>query len=227
MSNILNIKRNGLNFSSFLKAREVDETSLQEVEKAAVYVDNATNRKLGRVGQPYKKSEKVNKEKNEDFKIGNILSKSEVLGKATGDRLNAIIDYAELEISKDASDEEKRKSIANAYIKSAKLTGSPAEVADSLDELVEDALSDYVPKKENISNILSKSETLGKAKGKRLDAIIKYAEIEVPKDASDEEKRNLIAKSYIKSAELEGSEEEIANSLDELVEDALSDISSK
>lgn len=234
MSSILNIKRKNLNFSGFSNIKEVDEIEeLQTIEKASVYVDNSTNRKLGRVGQPYKKG---NKQKGDsegeafEERFGSVIDNyTTTLKDASGERLNAIIDYAELEIPKTDSDDLKRKKIAAAYYKSANMKElkSSKEIGEALDEIVEDALADYVPKKINISKILSKSKTLGEAKGKRLDAILKYAEIEIPKDSSDEEKRNLIAESYIKSAELEGSEEEIANSLDEIVEDALSDYSPK
>ena len=131
--------------------------------------------------------------------------------------------YEGFDISKDASDAEKRNKIAEKYIKSAQLEGSTEEIANQLDEIIEDALSDYSPKSNNVKEILSNSTTLGKAEGKRLDAIIKYAGIDIDKNASDTEKRNKIADFYIKSAQLEGSNEEIANQLDEIVEDALSD----
>lgn len=46
----MKIQSKKLNFSSF--------KNVKEVEKSAVYVDSPLNRKLGRVGMPYKKSEK-------------------------------------------------------------------------------------------------------------------------------------------------------------------------
>lgn len=298
-----NLRKKGLNLSGFVNINNV-----HEVEKGGVYIDSPLNRKLGRVGQPYKKSDKqeekipskipgstdeitkmsakglrnailgVNniatdiKDNGDHFKVdfdsndfnthgemspkitqikrflegmgasvvvgknslkvfkndkksstSTILSKSTTLKNAKGDRLNAIIDYAGFDISKDASDAEKRNKIAEKYIKSAQLEGSTEEIANQLDEIIEDALSDYSPKSNNVKEILSNSTTLGKAEGKRLDAIIKYAGIDIDKNASDTEKRNKIADFYIKSAQLEGSNEEIANQLDEIVEDALSD----
>lgn len=297
------LRKKGLNLSGFVNINNV-----HEVEKGGVYIDSPLNRKLGRVGQPYKKSDKqeekipskipgstdeitkmsakglrnailgVNniatniKDNGDHFKVdfdsndfnthgemspkitqikkflegmgagvvvgknslkvfkndkksstSTILSKSTTLKNAKGDRLNAIIDYAGFDISKDASDEEKRNKIAEKYMESAELEGSTEEIANQLDEIIEDALSDISPKSNNVKEILSNSTTLGKAEGKRLDAIIKYAGIDIDKNASDTEKRNKIADFYIKSAQLEGSNEEIANQLDEIVEDALSD----
>lgn len=297
------LRKKGLNLSGFVNINNV-----HEIEKGGVYVDSPLNRKLGRVGQPYKKSDKqeekipskipgstdeitkmsakglrnailgVNniatniKDNGDHFKVdfdsnnfnthgemspkitqikkflegmgasvvvgknslkvfkndkksstSSILSNSTTLKNAKGDRLNAIIDYAGFDISKDASDEEKRNKITEKYIQSAELKGSSEEIADQLDELIEDALSDVSPKSNDVKEILSTSTTLGKAEGKRLDAIIKYADINVDKNASDAEKRNKIADFYIKSSQLEGSNEEIANQLDEIVEDALSD----
>lgn len=303
------LRKKGLNLSGFVNINNV-----HEIEKGGVYIDSPLNRKLGRVGQPYKKSDKqeekipskipgstdeitkmsakglrnailgVNniatnvKDNGDHFKVdfdsndfnthgemspkitqikrflegmgasvvvgrnslkvfknkkdngegrGNglkgIIGASTILKDAKGDRLNAIINYAGFDIPKDASDTEKRNKIAEKYIKSAQLEGSTEEIANQLDEIIEDALSDYSPKSNNVKEILSNSTTLGKAEGKRLDAIIKYAGIDIDKNASDTEKRNKIADFYIKSAQLEGSNEEIANQLDEIVEDALSD----
>lgn len=304
------LRKRGLNLSGF-----VNVNNIHEVEKGGVYVDSPLNRKLGRVGQPYKKSDKqeekipskipgstdeitrmsvkglhnailgvnnigtnisdkgdhfqINFDEN-DFKThgeispkvtqikrflegmgasvivgknsmkayknkkdngegrGNglkgIIGASTTLKDAKGDRLNAIIDYAGFDISKDKSDSEKRYEIAKKYMESAELEGSTEEIANQLDEIVEDALSDVSEKSSNnIKEILSNSTTLGKAEGKRLDAIIKYADINVDKNSSNEEKRNKIAEFYINSAELKGSKQEIANQLDEIIEDALSD----
>ena len=52
-------------------------------------------------------------------------------------------------IDKNASDTEKRNKIADFYIKSAQLEGSNEEIANQLDEIVEDALSDYVSNNKN------------------------------------------------------------------------------
>ena len=43
----------------------------------------------------------------------------------------------------------KRNKIADFYIKSAQLEGSNEEIANQLDEIVEDALSDYVSNNKN------------------------------------------------------------------------------
>lgn len=151
MEGNLKIKQKSLNLTSF-GIKEVKET-----EKAAdgVYVDSPLNRKLGRVGMPYKKGDGEKEgeggegKKEKTTKVDKVLSKSKVLGEAKGDRLNAIIKYAELDIPKDATDEVKRQKIAESYIKSAELKGKSGEIANALDEIVEDALADYVPPKNN------------------------------------------------------------------------------
>lgn len=144
-----------INLSGFKNLRNDNETvEVKPVEKAAVYVDNAANRKLGRVGQPYKKSETKKENKGEEgtpeiknTKLNRVLANSKVLGKAEGARLDAIIDYAEFDISKDASDKVKRQEIAKRYIKSAELSGGTKQMANDLDEICEEALADYVPTK--------------------------------------------------------------------------------
>lgn len=55
----MKIQSHKLNFSSF--------KNVKEVEKSAVYVDSPLNRKLGRVGMPYKKIRKKKDVKDEDF----------------------------------------------------------------------------------------------------------------------------------------------------------------
>ena len=45
--------------------------------------------------------------------------------------------------------QKKRNKIADFYIKSAQLEGSNEEIANQLDEIVEDALSDYVSNNKN------------------------------------------------------------------------------
>lgn len=121
--------------------------------QGGVYKDNATNRKLGRVGQPYKKdvSEKKNeKEDKEKYKV--VVDKTSTLKNAKGKKLDAIISYynsgAENPIKVDdkVTDEEKRNLITKAYWKF--VDGDTIdEKAEALDSIIEDALDDYTPNK--------------------------------------------------------------------------------
>jgi uncharacterized membrane protein YdfJ with MMPL/SSD domain len=77
--------------------------------------------------------------------------------------------------------------------------------------------------KDKVSNLVNSTTTLKNAKGSRLDAIIAYSNsdglngIKIDKNASDEDKRIVIAQFYAKAAEND------ANNLDEIIEDALDD----
>lgn len=87
-----------------------------------------------------------------------------------------------------------------------------------------------ISEQDEIKDIVGQTETLKKATGKKLDAIIEYSNsvegvsgIKAKEGATDKEKREAIADFYIKSAELEGENNQIANDLDEIIEDALAD----
>jgi DNA-binding winged helix-turn-helix (wHTH) protein len=91
---------------------------------------------------------------SEQDEIKDIVSQTEILKKATGKKLDAIIEYSNsvegvsgIEVKEGATDKEKREAIADFYIKSAELEGENNQIANDLDEIIEDALADYVPKK--------------------------------------------------------------------------------
>ena len=95
---------------------------------------------------------------NEQDEIKDIISHTETLKKITGKKLDAIIEYSNsiegvsgIEVKEGATDKEKREAIADFYIKSAELEGENNQIADDLDEIIEDALADYVPKKKEES----------------------------------------------------------------------------
>lgn len=95
---------------------------------------------------------------SEQDEIKDIVSQTETLKKATGKKLDAIIEYSNsvegvsgIEVKEGATDKEKREAIADFYIKSAELEGENNQIANDLDEIIEDALADYVPKKKEES----------------------------------------------------------------------------
>lgn len=100
---------------------------------------------------PKSKSQTTISEKDE---IKDIIGQTETLKKATGKKLDAIIEYSNsvegisgVKVEEGATDKEKREAIADFYIKSAELEGENNQIASDLDEIIEDALADYVPKK--------------------------------------------------------------------------------
>ena len=213
------------------KWRSTDEefSSKEEAEKwikkeLSKHLDNETSKK---------------EENNKKVNVDKILAKSDDLGRAKGKRLDAIISYAKFDnVPKDATDEEKRKIIAENYIKSAELSGTPEEIANDLDEIVEDAIADYVPPKEKddteerkklsymeARTVLSHSDTLANATTKQLDNVINYSGFDIDKKLSDDEKREKLAQKYYASADLYEltSAKDVANALDGIIEDALED----
>ena len=245
----MNIVDKKLNLSSFSNLKQVE---LEKAYTEGIYCDSPANRKLGRVGMTYaayaekvkkdvKKEEKSEEKKknNKKLNIDKILAKSDDLGKAKGKRLDAIISYAEFDnIPKNATDEEKRKIIAENYIKSAELSGTPEEIANDLDEIVEDAIADYVPPKKKddteerkklsyieARTVLNYSDTLANATTRQLNNVIDYSGFDIDKKLSDDEKREKLAQKYYASADLYEltSAKEVADALDGIIEDALED----
>lgn len=85
-------------------------------------------------------------DKCHNFKVS-LVEKTTTLKEAKGPRLDAIIKYSNsdgadgIKVSENATDEEKREAIADFYNEAAE--GD----AENLDEIIEDALADYVPSK--------------------------------------------------------------------------------
>lgn len=204
----------------------------QNKEKNSKSLDNESSSK-----KEEKSEEK--KENNKKLNIDKILAKSDDLGKAKGKRLDAIISYAEFDnVPKNATDEEKRKIIAENYIKSAELSGTPEEIANDLDEIVEDAIADYVPPKKKddteerkklsyieARTVLNYSDTLANATTRQLNNVIDYSGFDIDKKLSNDEKREKLAQKYYASADLYEltSAKEVADALDGIIEDALED----
>ena len=144
---------------------------IKNLEKA-FYKDNYQNRKLGRVGRPYGNSSNKEKEQNET-EVEILVNKTKTLKNAEGKKLDAIIEYSNsakeegvegIKVAKGATDNEKKIAIAKFYKEAAE--GN----ADYLDEIVEEALVDYVPeKKKNKENFFSKlnNSIISKYKGKK------------------------------------------------------------
>lgn len=182
---------------------------------------------------------KGNSKKEKQNNIDKILAKSDDLGRAKGKRLDAIISYAEFDnVPKNATDEEKRRIIAENYIKSAELSGTPEEIANDLDEIIEDAIADYVPPKKKddteerkklsyieARTVLNYSDTLANATTRQLNNVIDYSGFDIDKKLSDDEKREKLAQKYYASADLYEltSAKEVADALDGIIEDALED----
>ena len=96
-----------------------------------------------------KKDDTEEKKKLSYMEARTVLSFSDTLANATTRQLNNVIDYSGFDIDKKFSDDEKREKLAQKYYKSAELyeMNNAKEVANALDEIIEDALEDYVPPK--------------------------------------------------------------------------------
>ena len=68
----MKVQKNKLNFTGFVNAQEINKAVVSS-SKGGVYIDSPLNRKLGRVGMPYKKEDikkdKEDKEKKESEKV--------------------------------------------------------------------------------------------------------------------------------------------------------------
>lgn len=228
------MKKN-INLSGFVKASDIKETEKAYTE--GVYSDSPLNRKMGRVGITYAAyANKVNKTSSDDKKEEKIPSKipgstDEITRISSKGLHNAILGVNNIATNvKDNGDHFKVDFDSNDFNTHGEMSPKITQIKRFLEGMGasvvvgKNSLKVFKnDKKSSINSILSNSTTLKNAEGNRLNAIIDYAEFDIPKDASDAEKRNKIAEKYIKSAQLEGSTEEIANQLDEIIEDALNE----
>lgn len=223
-----NLRKKRLNLSGFINVNNI-----HEVEKGGVYIDSPLNRKLGRVGQPYKKSDK------QEEKIPSKIpgSTDEITRMSVKGLHNAILGVNNIGTNiSDKGDHFQINFDENDFKTHGEISPKITQIKRFLEGIGasviigKNSMKAYKNKKDNgegrgngLKGIIGASTTLKDAKGDRLNAIIDYAGFDISKDKSDSEKRYEIAKKYMESAELEGSTEEIANQLDEIVEDALSD----
>lgn len=142
--------------------KEVDDEKLYGTARSHYYKTNINgksyyslrNAKRGVYFYLSKEDAINNKECTKDDIIRDVfkdslVEKTTTLKEAKGPRLDAIIKYSNsdgadgIKISKNATDEEKREAIADFYNEAAE--GD----ADNLDEIVEEALADYIPKEKD------------------------------------------------------------------------------
>lgn len=157
----LNNKQKTLNFSGF------------EVEKAAVYADNYKNRKLGRVGRPYDKSEVRKEDKEKDTKLSktekrvdvskisdekliSITRRSEIVKTASNDQINSFIDSMGFDIDKSKPLRDKKHKLVKEIIDYAELEGSNKEIGESIDEILTEGMEGGFEEKEVYSGRIEK-----------------------------------------------------------------------
>lgn len=213
--------------------------NLTKAYTEGVYADTPQNRKLGRVGMTYAAyAEKVKGKEKKEIKSNKKDKKTNYFGtdvdlKNIANKLNNLLKYKGLsariagnniEIYKKGDVSSLKNLLASIYSKDY-ISWGPYENNVGLKNMVQGTLN-KVLKENEIEILVDKTEVLKNAKGKRLDAIIKYSNsakeegvegIKVVKDATDEEKRIAIAKFYKEAAEGD------ADNLDEIVEEALAD----
>ena len=155
------MKRN-INLSGFVKASDIKETEKAYTE--GVYSDSPLNRKMGRVGITYAAyANKINKTSSDDKKedledneensteANKIYNKTTTLKNANKKKVEAVGKYSGFDKTIPNWDtmklQEKKEALISKYKKSAELEGSDKEIAESIDEIIEDALNEYVPLK--------------------------------------------------------------------------------
>lgn len=229
-----------------MKIKNIQKSAfLQNLTKSyigGVYADTSQNRKLGRVGRPYAHKEDAKEDEKSWDKIEafyekgsdeNELWNSWYKFQKSGD-YNHISDMRQIFEKKFPDIESWKQTSPNTgkaeltalnkdgdKIASIKLDGDKVDLT-ALQTFMDNC---HIGKGET-EILVDKTETLKNAKGKRLDAIIKYSNsaegvkgIEVADNATDEEKKIAIAKFYKEAAEND------AESLDSIIEDALEDYS--
>lgn len=208
------------------------------ISKAAtegVYIDSPLNRKLGRVGMSYKKyseriknaEESVNTHKSvKEITFQNsVVRKSEILKTATESQIDSFIDKMGYKIDKSKSLKDKKRALVKSISNYAELKGTSSQVANDIDEILEEGMEGGFEEKEvQKDKVLESTKTLKGLSSKQVDTIIKYAGFKINSNLDVDIKKKELINKYKESAELKGSNKEIAEQIDELIEDSMLDM---
>ena len=230
------------NFTSFNNKKSLNLSGF-EIEKAAVYKDNYKNRKLGRVGRPYDKSEVRKEDKKDDTKLTksekrvdvskisdkrllSIARRSEIVKTASNDRVYFFIDNMGLDIDKSKSLRDKKQDLVRSIIDYAELEGSNKEIGESIDEILENDY-DFEPKlahKDKLDKIISGIDIFENIKEKTIDKFIDSYEYKIDKKLSLEDKKREIVDTIIKTSKLEGNNKELSSKLQEILQEGFEEL---
>lgn len=229
----LNNKQKTLNLSGF------------EVEKAAVYADNYKNRKLGRVGRPYDKSEVRKEDKEKDTKLSktekrvdvskisdkkliSITRRSEIVKTASNDQINSFIDSMGFNIDKSKPLRDKKHKLVKEIIDYAELEGSNKEIGESIDEILtegmEGGFESELAYNNKLDKIVSNIEIFDNIKEKTVDRFIDSYEYNIDKKLPLEDKKRKIVDTIIKTSKIEGTNKEVSTKLQEILEEGFSEL---
>ena len=197
-----------MEFSGIKKTdKKLNFLGFQELNKAAVYEDNYKNRKLGRVGRPYDKSE-VRKGDKEEYKkeLKSFLNKKEkdFKSKLGADGLAMIEDNPE-------AWEKIQKNWVKEFKESKKGKNKLPKTEKRVDvSKVED---------EKFISVSKKSEIIRTATNEQRDSFIDIMGFYIDKSKPLSDKKHKLVREIMDYAELEGSNKEIGESIDEILED--------
>lgn len=197
-----------MEFSGIKKTdKKLNFLGFQELNKAAVYEDNYKNRKLGRVGRPYDKSE-VRKGDKEEYKkeLKSFLDKKEkdFKSKLGADGLAMIEDNLE-------AWEKIQKNWVKEFKESKKGKNKLPKTEKRVDvSKVED---------EKFISVSKKSEIIRTATNEQIDSFIDRMGFDIDKSKPLSDKKHKLVREIMDYAELEGSNKEIGESIDEILED--------
>ena len=197
-----------MEFSGIKKTdKKLNFLGFQELNKAAVYEDNYKNRKLGRVGRPYDKSE-VRKGDKEEYKkeLKSFLNKKEkdFKSKLGADGLAMIEDNPE-------AWEKIQKNWVKEFKESKKGKNKLPKTEKRVDvSKVED---------EKFISVSKKSEIIRTATNEQIDSFIDKMGFDIDKSKPLSDKKHKLVREIMDYAELEGSNKEIGESIDEILED--------
>lgn len=200
------------------------------------YKDNYSNRKLGRVGMPYKTSDKketsnkeekrVDTSKIKNSKLLSISKKSEIIKTATNSQIDSFIDKMGLDIDKSKTLAEKKCKLVKEIIDYAELEGTNKEIGSSIDEILEDSdgFEPELAHKDKLNKIISDIDIFKDIKESILNKFIKDNDYKIDLKSSIEDKKRGIVDTIIKTSELKGTNKEVSEQLQEILEEGFSEL---
>ena len=221
----------------FGSKKQLNLTGFSEIEKGGVYLDTYQNRKLGRVGMPYKKStdvrknsedkkeKKVDVSKMSDSKVISIIRRSEIVKTSTNKQIDSFIDKMGLDIDKSKPLKEKKQDFVKSIIDYAELEGSNKEIGESIDEILEsDDFEPELANRDKLDKIISNIDIFTDIKEKTVDKFIDSYEYKIDKKLPLEDKKREIVNTIIKTSDLKGTNKELSSQVSEILQEGFENI---
>ena len=140
--------------------------------------------------------------------------------------IDSFIDKMGLDIDKSKTLAEKKCKLVKEIIDYAELEGTNKEIGSSIDEILEDSdgFEPELAHKDKLDKIISDIDIFKDIKESTLDKFIKNNDYKINLKSSIEDKKRGIIDTIIETSELKGTNKEVSEQLQEILEEGFSEL---